>query len=56
VDHAVRRPGAAAQAFEVVECAAVGLDPGGDERCGGLIRSRQAADLMTGANQLADNG
>ena len=55
MDDAVCRRGAAAQAVEVVEGAAVDLGPGGHRR-GGVVRAGQADDLVSGVEELADDG
>ena len=56
VDHAVGGGRAAAQTGGVLQGAAVHRGPGGRQRHGGPVRTGQAGDLMSGVEQLTDDG
>jgi len=56
VDDAVRRGRTAAQAVEVVQGAAMNLGPGVRDQCGALIGASQPDDLVSGVDELSDDG
>ena len=56
VNHAVRRSRGAAQAFEVLEIAAMHLGAGRGERLGARVRAGEADHLMARADKLLNDG
>ena len=56
VDHAVARGGAARQAFEVLERAALDLGARGGHLVRGGVRAREAEDRMARADEVGNDG
>jgi hypothetical protein len=56
VDDAVGRRGGGAQAFDVVEAAAVDLGAGRGDRLGRGVGAGEADDLVAGSEELGDDG